>query len=444
MNSTLLRRSTLAFTTATALLVTFHATAQSSSGSADNRKLAEWTVMIFMNGDNNLEEDALSNFADIAKVGSTDKVNVVVQFDRNGNYAETNPQWTQTLRFLVRKGMDPTPATAVQDIGEADMGDGAVLKEFVEWAKAAYPARHYLLDIWDHGQGWRALRGTSIPQFRSLAPAQIHPAATFRSISMDDTNDDQLYNRKIQDALTGANLDVIGFDACLMSMIETAYAMRGVAHVMVASEEEEPGTGWKYDDWLQTLEDNPGADAAALGAVLVNSYKKTYGDQQETTLSAVDLSRAEDLAASVSTLGKILETELRHNPKPVISARAKCLVYAPNAYGDNIEYFQHIDLGQFCDQVAGLDKNKAVHDAAVTVRSKLKKSISANYASKLRQGNFGSTGVAIYFPRTGALYKNDRFEGGGYRKDNKIFPVEFVQRFHWADFLHTYFEKVPN
>jgi len=300
------------------------------------------------------------------------------------------------------------------------------------------------LDIWDHGQGWRAMMGASIPQFRSLAPTQGHPAATFRSISLDDTNHDQLYNRKIQDSLNGANLDVIGFDACLMSMVETTYAMRGVARVMVGSEELEPGTGWKYDDWLQALADNPSKDAASLGALLVNSYKNTYGDQDETTLSAVDLSHAEDLVTSVSTLGKILETELRHNAKPVISARANCLVYAPNAYGDNIEYFQHIDLGQFCDQLAELDKNKAVHDAAVAVRSKLRKCVTANYASKLRQGNFGATGLAIYFPRTGTLYKNDQFEDGGYRKDNKKFPVEFVQRFYWADFLHTYFGKVPN
>ena len=35
-------------------------------------QLAEWTVMIFLNADNNLEADALQNFSDIAKIGSTE------------------------------------------------------------------------------------------------------------------------------------------------------------------------------------------------------------------------------------------------------------------------------------------------------------------------------------------------------------------------------------
>jgi len=408
-----------------------------------NSPTAEWTVMIFLNADNNLEADALKNFSDIAKIGSTDKVNIVVQFDRNGRYAVTNPQWTQTLRLLVKKGMTPTPATAVEDIGEADMGDGAVLKAFVDWAKAKYPARHYFLEIWDHGQGWRVMMRSAIDEFRTAEQGQPERSATFRSVSVDDTNNgNQLYNRKIQDALSGYHLDLIGFDACLMSMIETAYALRNVAHVMVGSEEEEPGEGWKYDDWLNRLEANPSMDGAALGSLLVDSYRKRYGDNDATTLSAIDLSKAEDVASAVSVLGDQLGNELNKNSNGVVQARTKCSVYAPNPFGDGKDYFQHIDLGYFCDQLRGLDPE--VKDAASKVRSKVKECVLANYASKQRMGSFGSTGLAIYFPKSGAIYKKDPYQENGYEKDNQRFPVEFVQRFHWADFLHEYFAKVPN
>src|SRR5262249_22553751 len=154
-------------------------------------------------------------------------------------------------------------------------------------------------------------------------------SATFRSVSVDDTNNgNQLYNRKIQDALSGYHLDLIGFDACLMSMIETAYALRNVAHVMVGSEEEEPGEGWKYDDWLNRLEANPSMDGAALGSLLVDSYRKRYGDNDATTLSAIDLSKAEDVASAVSVLGDQLGNELNKNSNGVVQARTKCSVYA--------------------------------------------------------------------------------------------------------------------
>ena len=55
--------------------------------------------------------------------------------------------------------------------------------------------------------------------------------------------------------MNGKKLDVIGFDACLMSMLEVGYAMRDVGNTLVGSEELEPGPGWKYDDWLRSIED---------------------------------------------------------------------------------------------------------------------------------------------------------------------------------------------
>lgn len=43
---------------------------------------------------------------------------------------------------------------------------------------------------------------------------------------------------------TGATFELIGFDACLMSSIEIASRLQGVARYMVASEEIEPEWGW--------------------------------------------------------------------------------------------------------------------------------------------------------------------------------------------------------
>ncbi len=41
--------------------------------------------MVFMNGDNNLDSFAIQNFLDMANVGSTRDVNIVVQLDRSAN-----------------------------------------------------------------------------------------------------------------------------------------------------------------------------------------------------------------------------------------------------------------------------------------------------------------------------------------------------------------------
>jgi len=268
------------------LLLCFAFATDCDARSSTKASTADWTILIFMNGDNNLEPDALLNFNQLARVGSTDLVNVIVQFDRIGKYAHTSPDWTQTLRFQITKGMQPLPNQAVQDLGEVNMGDPEALSDYVKWGMKQYPANHYMLVIWDHGQGWRSILNSLLRRHRMLlksrsigledtllgfrngslllhtgdgsatetgetAPFRSAPGASYRSASNDQTNNDVLYNREIQDSLTstlnGAKLDVIGFDACLMSMVETMYAMRDVGRYLVASEELVPAKGWKYE-----------------------------------------------------------------------------------------------------------------------------------------------------------------------------------------------------
>lgn len=439
--------------------------------------LAKWTILIFMNADNNLEPDALMNFRQLASVGGNQDVNVVVQFDRIAKYAHTQPEWSQTLRFVVKKDTPPLPSSAVQDIGEADMGDPAVLSDFVKWGKSQYPAQHYMLIIWDHGEGWRLFVTTLLNKQRAMirsralaipkgAQAQIAAAATlrngfgsaskggtqaplraapgdgYRSASNDETNDDVLYDREIEDglrsALNGEKLDVLAFDACLMSMVETGYAVRDSASVLVGSEELVPGPGLPYDDVLAAIESHPPNDAFTMGKVLVASYKTKYQTiAPDTTFSAVDLSKIADVASSISNVADSLVSEMATNVQGIVSARNATSTYAPGYQ------FYHVDIREFLDQVKHQTTSPSVIQAIDSTEKKLASAVLANYAGSDRQGSFGSFGLAIYFPARDADHLNDPFEEGGYEKDNTYYPVEFVQNYHWADFLHSYWSKVP-
>jgi len=50
--------------------------------------------------------------------------------------------WTGTRRFLIKKNDEPD-VTPLQDLGEKNMGDPEVLRDFVEWGVTNYPAEHY-------------------------------------------------------------------------------------------------------------------------------------------------------------------------------------------------------------------------------------------------------------------------------------------------------------
>src|SRR5438132_14045314 len=100
---------------------------------------AEWTVMVFMNAKNSLEQDAIDNFSDIASVGSTKKVNVVVELGRPSVHVTCDAEgWSGVKRFLVQKGDRPVSGPSVVDVSGdprlSDLGSQEAFADFLEWS----------------------------------------------------------------------------------------------------------------------------------------------------------------------------------------------------------------------------------------------------------------------------------------------------------------------
>lgn len=415
----------------------------------------EWTVMVFMNAKNNLEPYAYHNFVEMASVGSTENVNILVELGRpNRHYSSRFPEdWSKTLRFRITKDQKPTQANAVQDLGKVDMGSGNVLMEFVRWSQSTYPAKHYMLIVWDHGQGWRyysalthekgplyesalALRkeiwakagfkGSGSPKDAIAIDESIH--GTVRWLSQDEDTGNKLYNRDMQDALRlylgNARLDVIAFDACLMSMIETAFAMREVGKVMVASQELEPARGWNYSIWLKALTADPSIDGPAVGKSVVDAYRDRYKETDDTTMAALDLAQVENLASKVSAVAGILNRSLEDNNllPHIKKARSDSLTYAPD-YG-----LQYVDIGMFLDNIVAECSDKAdIVSQAKDARKQIGAMVLQNYVNDTRKAKYGSNGVSIYFPSSKTAFELDP-DHDGYEISTTHFPVEFVTK----------------
>jgi hypothetical protein len=259
-------------------------------------------------------------------------------------------------------------------------------------------------------------------------------------VSNDDDTGDKLYNRAIQDALTallgGTRLDVIAFDACLMAMVETAYAFREIADVMVGSEELEPGNGWNYTRWLQPLVDAKGkVEASEMGRLLVRAMEAEYGNSDATTLSATDLHKVSALATAVSNFSDTAVPLLTSELASFRAARNACKNYAPG-YG-----LHSIDLGHLVSQVEANTSSPALKQRAADVRARLNDLIVDNYASTKRQGPYGSTGLGIYYPSSATAHDSDP-DREGYDAANTHFPVEFVHKEKWATFVREYWKLV--
>jgi Clostripain family len=219
---------------------------------------AKWTVMVYMSGDNNLEDYIVKDLElELAALGSTANVQVVALADRGPGYDKSRGDWQSTKLYHPTQGMIADAASAVADWGERNMGDPDTLADFVEWSKANYPADRYALYFWGHGWGW-------------------HPDWTMA----DDTpGGDGLDPDEVKSVFGRLGfIDVVGYDACNMAQIEIMSLWNGHATALTASQEFVNMDGIEYDVVLNQLNANPtmSADQLAIATSQSTVFEVTW------------------------------------------------------------------------------------------------------------------------------------------------------------------------
>jgi hypothetical protein len=367
---------------------------------------AEWTWLVYMAGDNNLEGAGREDLQEMQQVGSTPQVNVIVQFDTEEN---------KTTRFRVERDR----LSALQEMPGVDSGDPRVLRDFIRWGSQQFPARHYLVDVWNHGGGWENLPADyNYDSIRAAKPnlakklqrvkrslfrttvARIHQRPPdLRAIAIDCGAHDYLDNQELRDAVAGAlpggaKVDILGCDACLMNMLEIGYEMKDTSSLMVGSEETEPGAGWPYTEVLQALTGRPTMGPAELARTIVADYGRWYrlhGNpvyDKAATQSALDLGRLPPLADAVNALADVLRQDLNRVAGAVSLSRDRA---------QKFEYPEYVDLGDFVEQLAArLPDHGPVQTAVAQLRPALSQFVIENATWGASVGR--ATGVSIYFP----------------------------------------------
>ena len=218
---------------------------------------AKWTVMVYISGDNNLEDYVVSDIeTELAPTGSSANVQVVALADRGPGYDTSYGDWQTTKLFHVTQGMTAAPENAVADWGERNFGDKQTLIDFVKWTKANYPADHYALYFWGHGWNW-------------------HPGV----VMQDDTDNDTLDMEEVKAALPSLGfIDMVAFDGCNMASMEVQFLWHGHATALSHSQEWVGGEGVQYDLVLAQLSATPtmNADQVAIATTQSATSDKTW------------------------------------------------------------------------------------------------------------------------------------------------------------------------
>ena len=211
---------------------------------------AEWTVMVYMCADNNLEYSALMDLFEMEQA-LPEGTEVIVLIDRHAGYTNILGDWKDTRLYRVRKAppMDlfranigypdaqlPTQLASelLEQWGEVDMSDPAVLTRFIQTAARLFPAKRYALIPWNHGGGWTGLLqdedgGNGAPGKGLMSVEQFAGAV-----------------REGAKALPRGRFDLLKYELCLMAQLDVLSNSAGLADYVVACAPVEPGQGSDY------------------------------------------------------------------------------------------------------------------------------------------------------------------------------------------------------
>lgn len=366
-----------------------------SRGGNDNTvQPKEWTVMVFMNGNNDLMPFTAYNLGQISSVGTTDKVNVVVEM----GLATWNEKGSVVSRMLVNKGTPDRPGAVVYNTWEnRDMGDYRNVVDFAKWAMTNFPAKRYLLAIENHGGG--------------IDDGVFKKPAAGKGISYDNISYNYIKTTELRQMMKEiGKVDIFLMNACLMQMAEVGYEIKDYTDMIVGSENVDHVFAFLYKEELSFLTKNPTAPSEEIAAAFVNEHKKFYAGETVFnpiygltmpnsilghTKSAVKSSALNELPAQLDAWTAAVQAA--NEPEAVRYAVEKVLRFGmldKNAGLINT----YADLGHFVKLISAKSENDGLKTASAKLLGYITKDLvhAQNGMHKTEFYNFeDSTGIAI-------------------------------------------------
>ncbi len=356
-----------------------------------------WTIMVYMDGDNNLEPFALKDLNEMEK-GLGESVNILVLIDRADGYDRSEGDWKDARVYRLRQDDDlhAIHSEIIAKPGELNMGEGKVLESFVAASIRSFPADHYALIMWDHGGGWitHALddKAPGTPRGSDYLTLPELSTAIRRSLS----------------AAGVKRLDMIGFDMCLMAELETAAQIADLAEVMVASQALEPDDGWPYDTVIPEFSIR-GKTIRDIAPAIVEAYHRYYQEHgiAATTLSAYDLRYADAVRQALDrVLQKLTADTQQHG-----ALLTRALFYA-EAYQDRMDELpkgdsavSSVDMMDTLNRIRANSASFKAKNAYRQLQSAMERFVLASQTGAAYRR---SRGVSIYAP-VSARHFNARY-----------------------------------
>lgn len=353
---------------------------------SDNKKL---TYLTYEALDNNLYGD-LNRVVDILEyIGSSNEINLIAQTD---NWGADN-----AARYYIKKD---TKTKIISDFvklsPEADSsGVSKNLTDAIKWGFSTYPSKIKWFNMSSHGMG-------------------------FYGIGYDDNPESNMniieFASSLKSGLNGKKLDLVSFDACLMSTVEVASEMKDVSNYMVASEDSTFYWGYGYYKTLSKISENTNITSNEIARSLVLDVNNKGSGRQTFTIASTDLTKFDSAEKAINDLSIALRKALPKHHDDILRALEKTKAFAQaedtpfrdvnrlvSSLKSNVK---DLDIVNACDKI-----NDVFYKKGVVMLSRQSK-------DEKDQGR----GLSIYLPTGGKVSQL-------YRK------TRFAQNTQWDEFL---------
>ena len=288
-----------------------------------------YTIMIYMNG-SDLESDfgaATTDLVEMLDSGLDSRnANVIILTGGTNRWQNAVIPASECLIWEMADGW----LYEATSMGLVNMGAPATLRDFIRYGIEHYPAEKYGLIMWDHGGGSIAGFGHD-EKFNDDALTLHDMKLAFEEAGLKDNK-----------------LEFLGFDACLMATVEMAVLAADFAHVLIASEDLEPGDGWDYV-FLSALNQNPRMSGIDLGKVIVDTFMDFYGPDSDEllALSVIDLAHVQHVMDTMGRLMTLASGSIKSQKEPsfyqLAQIRGITRTFGEGSPRDN--YSDMVDIG---------------------------------------------------------------------------------------------------
>lgn len=208
-----------------------------------------WTVLIYANGNNNLEKKIYTQFKSLRNAVLPENINVIIQISSQQSVCRY--QVTNNKKYII------------ENLGDISMAKPQTLLQFLLWGNQQYPAEHLLVILSGHGFGFVGFMGD-----QKNKDVYLMSITGFAKVLSH-------FKRK-----THKKIDILLFDTCCMNLVEVLYEIaivsRNAARCALLACDNPPMEGLSWLMIIKVLNTDRQIKISEVACRIVESFNRMY------------------------------------------------------------------------------------------------------------------------------------------------------------------------